>query len=81
MDKTSKLENSYRKKYAEDMSEIIRDMSALQNVVDTLVKVSDELELGNEMESCLTIVKQSVDQIASSIKSKLQKAEETALGS
>lgn len=75
MDKTSELENSYRKKYMEDMSEIIRDMSALQNVVDTLVKVSDELDLGTEMESCLTIVKQSVDQVASSINSKLKKVE------
>ncbi len=68
-------EPGLRMRYIDDMFDIIEDLHTLQDVVETMIKVTEESNLGEEMLSGLNIINQSIGGIVSSVNSKLEKIE------
>lgn len=75
MDRMQNSEKSFRMKYIDDMSDIIEDLNALQDVVETIIKVSIEAKMGEETLSGLNIINQSLGGIVFTINSRLENIE------
>lgn len=75
MDRMQNSEKSFRMKYIDDMSDIIEDLNALQDVVETIIKVSVEAKMGEETLSGLNIINQSLGGIVFTINSRLESME------
>ena len=60
MNDIEEIKKSCRRKYIEDMSDIIKDLFALHDVVGTFLDVSIRQGKDEEIISCLNIIDQSV---------------------
>lgn len=60
MNDIEEIKKSCKRKYIEDVSDIIMDLFALHDVVGTFLDVSKRQGMDDELISCLNIIDQSI---------------------
>ena len=73
MNDIEEIKKSCKRKYIEDMSDIIKDLFALHDVVGTFLEVSIRQGEDDEIISCLNIIDQSICGIVTAANRKIEK--------
>ena len=71
MNDIEEIKQSCKRKYIEDVSDIIVDLFALHDVVGTFLDVSKRQGMDAELISCLNIIDQSICSIVTSANRKI----------